>query len=69
MPAYSETAYRIAMFGDEIEDLTEFEPLTGEVLARHEQVKIFPAKHFITEDDNMQRALWDIEHELEQRVA
>ncbi len=69
MPAYSETAYRIAMFGDEVEDLTEFDPLTGEVLTRHEQVKIFPAKHFITEEDNMQRALWDIEYELEQRVA
>ncbi|HML20116.1 MAG TPA: excinuclease ABC subunit UvrB [Aggregatilinea sp.] len=69
VPAYSETAYRIAMFGDEIEDLTEFEPLTGEILERHEQVKIFPAKHFITEEENIQRALWDIEYELEQRVA
>ncbi|WP_119072977.1 excinuclease ABC subunit UvrB [Aggregatilinea lenta] len=69
MPAYAETAYRIAMFGDEIEEMVEFEPLTGEILAHHEQVKIFPAKHFITEDDKMQRALWDIEYELEQRVA
>ncbi len=69
MPAYSESAYRIAMFGDEIEALTEFDPLTGEVLARHDEVKIFPAKHFITEEEHLRGALFDIEQELEQRVA
>lgn len=68
-PAYGETAYRIAMFGDEIERLIEFDPLTGEVLADHEQIAIYPAKQFVTEDDNMRQALHDIEQELEQRLA
>ncbi len=68
-PAYSETAYRVQMFGDEIERLTEFDPLTGEILAEHDEIRIFPAKHFITEEEKMKQALIDIEQELEQRVA
>jgi len=68
-PAYGGTAYRIAMFGDEIERLVEFDPLTGEVLADHEQIAIYPAKQFVTEDDNLRQALHDIEQELEQRLA
>ncbi len=69
MPAYSTSAYRVAMFGDEIERLIEFDPLTGEVLAQHEAIKIFPAKQFVTEDDLLRQALHDIEQELEQRIA
>lgn len=68
-PAYSTSAYRIAMFGDEIERLVEFDPLTGEVLAEHDSIKIFPAKQFVTEDDLLRQALHDIERELEERVA
>jgi len=68
-PAYSTSAYRIAMFGDEIERLLEFDPLTGEVLAEHDSIKIFPAKQFVTEDDLLRQALHDIERELEERVA
>lgn len=68
-PAYSTSAYRIAMFGDEIERLVEFDPLTGEVLAEHDAIKIFPAKQFVTEDDLLRQALHDIERELEDRVA
>ncbi len=68
-PAYSETAYRIAMFGDEIERLVEFDPLTGEILADHEHIAIYPAKQFVTEDENLKQALFDIEQELEQRLA
>lgn len=68
-PAYSTSAYRIAMFGDEIERLVEFDPLTGEVLAEHDAIKIFPAKQFVTEDDLLRQALHDIERELEERVA
>ena len=68
-PAYSQTAYRVQMFGDEIERLVEFDPLTGEILEEHREVRIFPAKHFITEEDKMRQALTDIEQELEQRVA
>ncbi len=69
MPAYSTSAYRVAMFGDEIERLIEFDPLTGEVLAQHDAIKIFPAKQFVTEDDLLRQALHDIEQELDQRVA
>jgi excinuclease ABC subunit B len=69
MPAYSTTAYRIAMFGDEIERLIEFDPLTGEVLDEHDTIKIFPAKQFVTEEDLLRKALHDIEQELEARVA
>ncbi len=69
MPAYSTSAYRVAMFGDEIERLIEFDPLTGEVLAQHDTLKVFPAKQFVTEDDLLRQALHDIEQELEQRLA
>lgn len=68
-PAYSETAYRVQMFGDEIERLVEFDPLTGEILEEHREVRIFPAKHFITEEEKIKQALIDIEQELEQRVG
>lgn len=68
-PAYSETAYRVQMFGDEIERLVEFDPLTGEILDEPREIKLFPAKHFITEEEKMRQALIDIEQELEQRIA
>jgi excinuclease ABC subunit B len=57
------------MFGDEIERLIEFDPLTGEVLDEHDTIKIFPAKQFVTEEDLLRKALHDIEQELEARVA
>lgn len=69
MPAYSKTAYRVAMFGDDIEQLVEFDTLTGEVLDEHDRIMIFPAKQFVTQDDLVDQALKDIEYELEQRVA
>jgi excinuclease ABC subunit B len=68
-PAYSTVAFRVAMFGDEIERITEFDPLTGEVLADHEQLTIFPAKQFVTAEDKVKQALIDIEIELEHRLA
>jgi len=68
-PAYSEIAYRVAMFGDEIERLTEFDPLTGEVIAERDQITIYPAKQFVTDEDKLQVALRDIEQELEQRIG
>ncbi len=67
-PAYSETAYRIGFWGDEIERITEIHPLTGEVLAEREEIHIFPAKAFITPDEKRERALADIEAELEERL-
>ncbi|MFQ6099963.1 MAG: excinuclease ABC subunit UvrB [Anaerolineae bacterium] len=69
VPAYGETAYRVGLWGDEIERITEVDPLTGEVLAELDEVQIFPAKHFITPEDKREQALADIEDELEQRLA
>ncbi len=68
-PAYGETAYRIGLWGDEVERITEVNPLTGEVLAELDEVRIFPAKHFITPEEKLEQALADIEDELEARLA
>jgi excinuclease ABC subunit B len=68
-PAYGETAYRIGFWGDEVERITEIDPLTGEVLADLDEVQIFPAKHFITPEEQREQALADIEDELEARLA
>ena len=68
MPASSETAIRVELFGDEIESIKEMNPLTGEILATRSHVGIFPASHYATSRENMERALIDIEAELEERV-
>jgi len=68
VPAYGEMAYRIGFWGDEVERITEIDPLTGEVLADLDELKIFPAKHFITPEDKREQALADIEVELEMRL-
>ncbi|MGO8687016.1 MAG: excinuclease ABC subunit UvrB [Candidatus Dormibacteria bacterium] len=67
-PAYEELAVRIELFGDEIESIREFDPLTGEVVARRESVAIFPASHYVTPAEEMKAALERIEAELELRV-
>ena len=67
-PAYGEFAYRVEFWGDEIERITEINPLTGEVLQDLETLDIFPARHFITPEDKLQLALRDIEAELEERL-
>jgi excinuclease ABC subunit B len=70
LPAYSDReAIRISFFGDEIEEITRLNPLTGEVLEKPDQVDIYPAKHYVTEEKRMEKALLDIETELEQRLA
>jgi excinuclease ABC subunit B len=69
VPAYAETAYRILLFGDEIERMVEFDSLTGEIVAEHDELKIFPAKQFVADDDKVRQALHDIEAELEERLA
>lgn len=69
IPGYSEVAYRIALFGDEVERITEFDPLTGEILATHSQITIFPAREYISADENIRQAVLDIERELEERLA
>ncbi|MFQ5812956.1 MAG: excinuclease ABC subunit UvrB, partial [Anaerolineae bacterium] len=68
-PAYSDLAYRVEFWGDEIVRITEIEPLTGEVLAEHPDIAIYPAKHFITPQEKLTLALRDIEAELEKRLG
>jgi len=68
-PAYEDLAIRVEFWGDEIERITEIDPLTGEMLAQKEEVEIYPAKHFVTSYDKLMAAIADIEAELEERVA
>src|SRR5919198_1119655 len=68
-PAYAETAYRAVFFGDEIEELQHFDPLTGEVMAEIEHVGIWPATHYATDRPTIERAVREIRDELEQRCG
>ena len=68
-PAYQETALRIEFWGDEIERMTELDPLTGELLGQREQVAIFPARHWVTSQERLALAMADIEVELVERLA
>jgi excinuclease ABC subunit B len=67
-PAYEESAYRISMFGDEIEQITHFDPLTGEVYGRLDYLNIFPATQYVTSKPTIERAVDEIRHELEEQV-
>ena len=67
-PAYSETAYRITFFGDEVEAITHFDPLTGEVLSKYDQITIFPATQYVTSKPTIERAVDEIRHELNEQV-
>ena len=68
-PADRESAYRISLWGDEIERISEIDTLTGEIIADHQQVDIFPAKHFVTPQDRLAEAIEDIRKEMEEQVA
>jgi excinuclease ABC subunit B len=68
IPAYRETALRIELFGDEIERLSEIDPLTGEILSERQKVAIYPAKHFVTSEPQLERAIAAIEEELQEQV-
>src|SRR4051794_36328142 len=68
-PAYSETAFRAQFFGDEIESVQHFDPLTGEILGELEHVGIWPATHYATDRPTIDRAVVEIRDELEQRCA
>ena len=68
VPGYSEMAYRIYLWGDEIEKIIEFHPLTMEVIHEHNMVTVFPAREYITDDEHIREALHDIEKELEEQV-
>jgi excinuclease ABC subunit B len=67
-PAYSESAYRISMFGDEVEQITHFDPLTGEVYARHDTLTVFPATQYVTSKPTLEKAIVTIRQELEEQV-
>jgi excinuclease ABC subunit B len=67
-PAYEELAYRVEFWGDEIERIVEIDPLTGEIIVEKSQVDIYPAKHFITPQEKLQRAIVSIEAELDERL-
>jgi excinuclease ABC subunit B len=69
MPSYAETAYRIALFGDEIEGIQHFDPLTGEVIDDIDHVSVWPASHYVTKDETVERAVEEIRAELESRTA
>jgi excinuclease ABC subunit B len=67
-PAHMESAYRISFFGDEVESITHFDPLSGEVYARLEHLAIFPATQYVTSRETIERAVHEIRHELEEQV-
>jgi excinuclease ABC subunit B len=68
-PAYEDVAVRIEFFGDEIERMTEIDPLTGEVLGKRQRLDIYPAKHWVTTQQRLNRSIELIEAELEERLA
>jgi excinuclease ABC subunit B len=67
-PAYEDVAVRIEFFGDEIERMTEIDPLTGEVLGKRQRLDIYPAKHWVTTQERLNKAIELIENELEERL-
>ncbi|HEX2097795.1 MAG TPA: excinuclease ABC subunit UvrB, partial [Rubrobacteraceae bacterium] len=68
-PAYQDSVYRISFFGDEVEGMVEVDPLTGEILREHKIITVYPASHFVTDEDKMVVAIKNIEAELDERYA
>jgi excinuclease ABC subunit B len=68
-PAYEDLALRIEFFGDDVERIVEIDPLTGEILSELDSIDIYPAKHFVTSADKLQRAIGNIEKELGERLT
>lgn len=68
-PVYEELAVRIEMFGDEIEALYTLHPLTGEIISQDDSTYVFPASHYVAGPERMERAVNDIEKELETTLA
>src|SRR5918999_3481644 len=67
-PAHIESAYRVSFFGDEVEQITHFHPLSGEVYSRLQHLAIFPATQYVTDRDTIERSVREIRHELEEQV-
>ena len=69
IPAYEKLGLRLSFFGDELERITRFDPITGELLRDLPKASVFPAKHFITESEKLEAAITGIEIELKDRLA
>ena len=70
IPAYeNKRSYRVTFFGDEVERISEVNPLTGEILSEPKQVDIYPAKHYLAGEDRLKESIANIEKELDERVA
>jgi excinuclease ABC subunit B len=70
IPAYeNKRGYRITFFGDEVERISEVNPLTGEILSEPQQVDIYPAKHYLAGDERLKVSVANIEKELDERIA
>ncbi len=69
IPAYDDHGLRISFFDEEIERITEFHPVTGELLAERDEASIYPAKHYITQEDKLKESLAEIQAELEERLV
>src|ERR1700692_3501742 len=67
-PAYEDVAVRIEFFGDEIERMTEIDPLTGEILGQRTRLDIYPAKHWVTTQERLNAAIISIKDELVERL-
>src|SRR5437588_9258424 len=67
-PAYEDVAVRVEFFGDEVERMTEIDPLTGEVLGQRERLDIYPAKHWVTTQERLNASIELIEKELQERL-
>lgn len=68
-PSYADNAYRIEFWGDDVERITEVDPTTGEVVSQLDTLMIHPARHFVTEQEDVETAVSLIEAELEERLA
>jgi excinuclease ABC subunit B len=68
-PAYAESAYRATLFGDEVEQLQHFDPLSGEVYTELEHAAVWPATHYATDRDTIERAIGEIRDELQARCT
>lgn len=66
-PAYLDSAFRISFFGDEIDEISEIEPVSGKTISKSEDIALFPANLFVTPKDKFTSSIWQIQDELTQR--
>ncbi len=67
-PSYLEYAFRIELWGDKIETISQIDPLCGKIISKKDKLIIYPAKHFVTTKDKLERAIFLIEEELQERL-